>query len=119
MYDKKMELVRLSDTNVNVILPVPTIRLGRKYNDIDEEERYYIERRDFAKDRHHKVMFDRVRATLKYANSCGASLIKPSKTEAMGFATYQVTVFLNFHSKEETKVFLATAFECIDSATMD
>ena len=97
-----------------IIVSVPmSVRLITiKGQDIYEVEEAFRRKRDSANDSSRKIEFDRVRALLKYASTCGAQL------DEIYNAHKKLVLSLCFFSLEDLTQFNKTmAFE-VDKATM-
>ena len=118
MYDETLKLVRLSETEVKVYLPSPVMRFRGDNTFIPREESYYITKRDEETDHSYKIMYDRIRATLKYAGTVGASLVEPVGCNFLGNHKYELVMHFDFPSSHESMEFLLDANLNVGGATM-
>lgn len=77
-----------------VSIPMQKTMLIMKEN-IAEAEEYFALKRDKATDQEVKVEFDRARALLKYAASCGGEL------EELSYKDSKLKVMLSFEKEEQ------------------
>ena len=77
---------------------------------ISDAESFFAERFVSATTNSEKEEFDRARALLKYANSCGAELVRIGRTEK------KILIFLKFFDSDALNTFMRTMDSSVANA---